>query len=53
MNKLPNEKRILIAKRMLYFIIVASKTTDKKLTLNEARIFLEDIYDLLNFIQNN
>ena len=47
MQMLSNTQKLKTARTMLHFLIVASKTTDKDLALQEVTKFLESIYDLL------
>ena len=47
MQNLSDYKKITTAIRMIDFLYVASKTTDKNLPLKEATFFIKNIYELL------
>ena len=52
MQNLSNYKNLSTAIRMVYFLLVASKTTDKNTSLKDATYFIESIYKLLKSITN-
>ena len=51
MQNLSNSKKLETATHMIYFLLNASKTTDRNVPLKDTTKFLKGVYELLTTIK--